>query len=182
MQREKELVRRAQQGDREAFAVLYEEHFEGIYRYIFVRIRDQAEAEDLTQQVFLAALEALPSYRWRGVPFSSWLFRIAHNRVVDYMRKATKFRSSPTADLAPAESDPAAAVEREMELAQLAELLEELTPLQQEVVSLRFSGGLSTAEVAKVMGKSEGAIKALQHSALVALRKKLEAGEHGKEI
>lgn len=182
MQRERELVRRAQQGDREAFAVLYEEHFEGIYRYIFVRIRDQAETEDLTQQVFLAALEALPSYRWRGVPFSSWLFRIAHNRVVDYMRKASKLRSSPSTDLVAAESDPEAAVEKEIELAQLAELLEELTPLQREVVSLRFSGGLSTAEVAKVMGKSEGAIKALQHSALAALRKKLEAGEHGKEI
>jgi len=182
VQQEKELIRRAQQGDQEAFAELYEEHFDPIYRYILMRVRDRAEAEDLTQQVFLSALEALPSYKWRGAPFSTWLFRIAHNRVIDYRRKMTRFKSSSEAGLISTEPDPATAAEREMELARIQRVLKELTPLQQEVIGLRFTGGLSTAEVAQVMRKSEGAIKALQHSALVTLRKKLQENDYGHEI
>ncbi len=90
MQDEESLVRRAQQQDREAFAQIYEEYFDKIYRYVVLRIGNKTEAEDLAQQVFLNALRSISSFKWRGVPFSAWLFRISHNLVVDYLRKKTK--------------------------------------------------------------------------------------------
>ena len=82
------LVRRAQQQDQEAFAELYEAYFDRIYRYIVLKIGDRTEAEDMTQQVFLKALKSLPAYKWKEVPFSAWLYRIAHNLMVDHFRKA----------------------------------------------------------------------------------------------
>lgn len=183
MRDEKGLVERAKHGDPEAFAQLYEEYVDKIYRYISLRIGNQAEAEDLTQQVFLKALESISSYQFRGIPFTSWLFRIAHNQVIDYLRKAARIKNIPLdVSLTSSESDVAREVEEEFEAEQVKKAIGELTQLQQEVISLRFAGELSTAEVAKLMGKSEGAIKALQHSALVALRKKLLEGRDGKEI
>ena len=90
MQREEELVHRAQRHDAGAFGQLYEEHFDRIYRYIVLRVRNEADAEDLTQQVFLKALEHIGSYHYRGMPFASWLFRIAHNQVVDHWKKKSR--------------------------------------------------------------------------------------------
>lgn len=92
---EQGLVERARAGDTGAFARLYEDYFDRVYRYIAIRVGSRVEAEDLTEQVFLKALESIGSFQWRGVPFSSWLFRIAHNQVVDYLRKATKRESLP---------------------------------------------------------------------------------------
>lgn len=90
MQDEESLVRRTQQRDQEAFGQLYEANFNKIYRYVVLRIGNEMEAEDVTQQVFLNALRSISSFRWKGVPFSAWLFRIAHNQVVDYLRKKTR--------------------------------------------------------------------------------------------
>jgi RNA polymerase sigma-70 factor (ECF subfamily) len=178
VQQEEELVRRAQKRDPEAFNQLYEEHFDRIYRYLVLKIGDRTEAEDLTQQVFLKALESIASYSWRGVPFSAWLFRIAHNQVVDYFRKMSKRKAIPLDEARTvAEADTALIVEQNIKVEQLALACKRLTEAQQEVVSLRFAGGLSIAEVAKVMGKSQGAIKALQHSAVVALRQVLSPGD-----
>ena len=87
MRDEESLIRRAQQRDQMALTQLYEENFDRIYRYIVLKIGDRTEAEDMTQQVFLQALKAISSYRFKGMPFSSWLYRIAHNQVVDYLRK-----------------------------------------------------------------------------------------------
>ena len=87
MQGEEELIKRAQHRDQEAFAQLYEAYFDKIYRYIFLKIGSEMEAEDMTQQVFLKALESLSSFKWQGKPFSTWLYRIAHNQIVDYFRK-----------------------------------------------------------------------------------------------
>ena len=83
MSEEESLIRRAQQQDQQAFAQLYEEHFDKIYRYVVLKIGSRTEAEDITQQVFLKALRSVSSFRWKGTPFSAWLFRIAHNQVVD---------------------------------------------------------------------------------------------------
>ena len=178
MQDEQSLVSRARQGEQEAFAQLYEIHFERIYRYIIVWIGNRAEAEDMTQQVFVKAYESIPSFRWKGIPFSAWLFRIAHNLVVDYLRKKKKRPAmSLEESLLVGEGDPVAETERKMDIEQLAAATERLTVAQREVISLRFAGGLSIAEVARVMGKSQGAVKALQHSAIIALRKLLLAGE-----
>ena len=95
MPTEEDLVRRAQNRDQEAFAQLYEEHFDRIYRYLALRIGNEMEAEDLTQQVFLNALQSINSFRWKGVPFSAWLYRIAHNQAVDHLRKKKKRTDVP---------------------------------------------------------------------------------------
>ncbi len=170
------VVQRAKKNDPNAFAELYEEYFEKIYRYIAVKIGDREEAEDLTQQVFLKAHGSISSFKWKGVPFSSWLYRIAHNQIVDYLRKKTKQPETlndeiPVMDKE--ENNPDKLVERRMELQQVLEAAKQLTEAQREVISLRFSAELPTARVAEIMGKSQGAIKALQHSAIAALRKSL---------
>ena len=174
MQNEESLVRRAQQHDEEAFTQLYEEYFDKIYRYVALKIGDRMEAEDITQQVFLNAIKAINSFRWRGVPFSSWLFRIAHNQVVDHLRNKAKRATVPLEESLVASNDnPQLTVEQKLDIEQLNSAAKRLTPAQQEVISLRFAGEMSIAQAANVMGKSEGAIKALQHSAIVALRKVL---------
>jgi len=178
VQDEPSLVRRAQQRDREAFAQLYETHFDKIYRYVVLRIGNKTEAEDVTQQVFLNALQSIPSFKWKGIPFSAWLFRIAHNLVVDYLRKEKKRATTPLDEsLVSRTTDPQLVAEHRLDIEQLISATKQLTEAQREVISLRFAGELSIAEVAKVMGKSQGAVKALQHSAIVALRKTLSAGE-----
>ncbi len=177
MQREEDLVRRAQRRDPEAFGQLYEEHFDRIYRYVMIRVRTQADAEDITQQVFLKALENIGSYHWRGMPFSSWLFRIAHNLVVDHWKKKSREKMVAVAPeeidqvVAESSNDPATLAELKFDIKQLAAACEQLSDGQREIVSLRFGGGLSVAESAKVMGKSEGAVKVLQYAALVKLRR-----------
>lgn len=177
MQDEKSLVSRAQKGDEEAFAQLYEEYFNKIYRYIVIRIGDAMEAEDITQQVFLKALRSIGSFKWKGAPFSAWLYRIAHNQVVDYLRKKGRRTTVPLDGIQlAAESDPQEEVEKGFDLQRLASAMQHLTESQRAVISLRFTSDLSTVEVAKVLGKSQGAIKALQHSAVVALRKTMAEG------
>jgi RNA polymerase sigma-70 factor (ECF subfamily) len=171
VQDEENLARRAQQRDPDAFSQLYDKHFDRIYRYIAFRVGKQTEAEDLTQQVFLKAWESIGSYKWKGLPFSSWLFRIAHNQLVDYLRKKSKRKETPLEEAhAVSATDSISDIEHKLMTEQVANACRHLTEAQQEVVSLRFAGGLSTAEVAKIMGKSEGAVKALQHSALKSLR------------
>ncbi len=172
MQDEESLVKRAQQQDQEAFAQLYEEHFDRIYRYAALKIGDKTEAEDMTQQVFLNALQSISSFKWKGTPFSAWLFRIAHNQVVDYLRKKARHTAVPLNETqAISDSNPQLTAENTLDIEQLLQATKKLTKAQQEVISLRFAGELPIAQVAKVMGKSEGAVKALQHSAIVALRK-----------
>ncbi len=176
MQEEKGLINKAQKNDPEAFAAIYEENFDKIYRYVFVRVRNQMEAEDLTQQVFLNALQSISSYSWKGLPFSAWLFRIAHNQVVDYYRKTSRVHTvAIELPIAGNDPDPVDIAEQELDLDQIKNAMGGLTELQQEVIALRIISGFSTAETAKVMGKNEGAVKALQHSALEALRKKLNS-------
>jgi len=172
VQDEEGLVRRAQQQDTEALTQLYDENFDRIYRYVALKIGDRMEAEDLTQQVFLKVLQSISSYKLKGIPFSAWLYRIAHNQIVDYLRKKTKRATVPIDEsLASGGSNPGVIAEINMDLESLVSATKKLTKAQQEVISLRFAGELPIAEVARVMGKSEGAIKALQHSAILSLRK-----------
>ena len=156
---------------------MYEEYFDKIYRYVALKIGDRMEAEDITQQVFLNSIRAISSFKLKGIPFSAWLFRIAHNQVVDYLRKKTK-RAVSSIDKVSlcADDDPELMLERKLDIERLTSATRKLTPAQQEVISLRFAGGLSVAQVAETMGRSQGAVKALQHSAIVALRKLLMVG------
>jgi RNA polymerase sigma-70 factor (ECF subfamily) len=171
---EEQVVQRAINGDREAFTRLYDMHFDRIYRYVYVKVRSQAEAEDLTQDVFIKAYEAIKSYKWRDLPFTAWLFRIAHNRIIDHVRKTSKEKRASLDEAgAIAVGDPVAMTEQNFEIYQLKAALEKLPDAQKEVASLRFISELSIAEVAATLGKSEGTIKALQFSAVASLRKLL---------
>jgi RNA polymerase sigma-70 factor, ECF subfamily len=172
---EEHLVREAVHGDQKAFAALYEANFDRIFRYVRLKIGDSEEAEDMTQQVFLHALRSVSSFKYQGTPFTAWLFRIAHNQMVDYLRKKSR---RPVAmeidDTVPTEAkDPEAMAELSLNVEKLALATKGLTKSQQEVLSMRFAGGLSIEEVARAMGKKPGAIKALQHAAVIALRKVL---------
>jgi len=178
VQDEESLVRRAQHRDQEAFAQLYEEHFDKIYRYVTLRIGNETEAEDMTQQVFLNALQSISSFKWKGIPFSAWLFRIAHNQVVDYLRSKKRTAVPLDESLASNNNNPQSVVEQKLDIEQLLLATKQLTGAQREVISLRFTSELPIAQVAKVMGKSQGAVKALQHSAIVALRKALRVTEN----
>ncbi|MFC1910520.1 sigma-70 family RNA polymerase sigma factor [Chloroflexota bacterium] len=174
VQNEAALVKRAQKRDAQAFSEIYEAYFDKIYRYIVLKTGDMTEAEDMTQQVFLKALQSISSYKWTGKPFSAWLYRIAHNLIVDHYRKKSKGDTIPIEDapeLIDPGNDPQEMAENALDAEQLARAIKHLTESQRECVSLRFSGGLSITEVAKALGKTEGAIKALQHSAVLALRR-----------
>ena len=153
---------------------LYEEYYERIVRYIFVRINDQNEAENLGGDVFLKALQALDSYRGRSEQMRAWLFKIAHNLVVDYLRKMSKreavsLNGVEVHDRVTTEE----AVEAKWEVERLSKALKQLTPAQREVISLRFFAGLSSTEVAKTLGKSSGAVREMQRAAVETLRKQM---------
>ncbi|MCK4263065.1 MAG: sigma-70 family RNA polymerase sigma factor [Dehalococcoidia bacterium] len=170
---EKDVVSRAIKGDGEAFAQLYRDYFDKIYRYVYLRCGNRAEAEDLTQEVFVKALEAIGSYRWRNLPFASWLFRIAHNHVIDQLRKQGKVERVELEDniVVADEPNPALVAEERFEVEELRDKIKKLSPAQREVISLRFGAGFSTAEVSEALGKNTGTVKALQYNGIVALRK-----------
>jgi RNA polymerase sigma-70 factor (ECF subfamily) len=165
-------------GDVDAFGSLYVRHLDAIFRYIYYRIGEEAEAEDLTEEVFARAWEALPGYRAREYPFTSWLYRIAHNLVVDHHRRK---KSLPANDLESRMTQNRRAHEDQLVHDQEASLLAEgirlLPEEEQQVLTLRFVEGLSHREVAVIIGKSEGASRVIQHRALTRLSEFLEARE-----
>ncbi len=157
-----------------ALATLYDEYYGKIARYIFVRLGDRAEAENLAGEVFLKALESLDSYKEKGIPMHAWLFKIAHNLVVDYIRRAVKRKTVPidTVEVI-AESDPQALAETNVQLAWLAGALGQLNPAQRQVIELRFFGGLTSEEAGRILNKSSGAVREMQSAAIKHLRKLL---------
>ncbi len=165
-------MRAAQAGDAEAFAALYERYVDRLYRYIYYRVGNRTEAEDLTEQVFLKAWEAIRRYEERGVPFGAWLFRLAHNLVIDHYR-TTRPTQSLEATGGPTPADPDRLLSLRLELADLQQALARLPEEQQAVIILRFLEGLSHQEVARLLGKSEGAVRVIQHRALAALARLL---------
>ena len=156
-------------------AALYEEYYGKIARYIFARTGNRTEAEDLAGEVFLKALESLGSYRERGIPMQAWLFKIAHNLVVDYLRQVTKRKtvSIDTVQL-PAESDQQATAETNIELARVTRALDQLTPAQRQVIELRFFAGLTSEQAGQALNKSGGAVREMQSAAIRRLRKLLQ--------
>jgi RNA polymerase sigma-70 factor (ECF subfamily) len=174
-EKEHELVRRAQEGDKQAIGELYRVHVDVIYRYIWARVRDDSLAEDLTAQVFLKALEGLPTYEPSGKPFVAWLYRIAYARIVDHWRKLERRVEVPLEETLPSrEPRPEDLLEFEADWIMAMELLAQLTDDQQDVVILRFIGEMSLADVAQTVGKTVGATKALQYRALATLARLLE--------
>ena len=179
-----DLVRGAQRGDASCVAALYEHYFDKIFRYVSFRVGGDVDAEDITGDVFVRMLESIHSFKWRGFPFSSWLFRIAHNRVVDHYRKSSRKKTVPlesaSATAGQTSADIDALVDLTLSAEQVQSAMVDLTRLQREVISLRFAGGLSVAETARAVGKRENAVKALQHAGLRKLRRILEARARDK--
>lgn len=169
--------------DSDAFGELYDLFVERVYRYLYFRTGSHPEAEDLTEQVFLKAWEAIGRYRWQGRPFLAWLYRLAHNAHIDYVR-SQKPTTSLNNDDHPVElPSSAAAVElsRALDADLLARALGELTPDQQQVIVMKFLEGLDNEQIAQNLAKREGAIRALQMRALMSLRRVLEhQGEFGQ--
>ena len=171
----RQLVDRAQQGDRAALEELYLLHFDRIYSYLHMSVGNRHDAEDLTTQTFMKMLESIKRFRWQSAPFSAWLFRIAHNLAMDHFRASRRWQpeeevSEPLGDTEPsAEATAFQSIGRQSML----ELIENLSHEQKQVLTLKFVFNLPNAEVATILGKTEGAIKSLQHRALVSLQKQI---------
>jgi RNA polymerase sigma-70 factor (ECF subfamily) len=169
--------------DADAFGELYDLFVERVYRYLYFRTGSHPEAEDLTEQVFLKAWEAIGRYRWQGRPFLAWLYRLAHNAHIDHVRaqKPTTSLNSDDRPLELASSSAAVELTRALDADLLARALGELTPDQQQVIVMKFLEGLDNEQIAQSMDKREGAIRALQMRALMSLRRVLEhQGEFGQ--
>jgi RNA polymerase sigma-70 factor (ECF subfamily) len=161
----------------DAAGELYDRHNEHIFRYVWSRVHDDQTAEDLTGEVFTRMVTGLPHYRSQGVPFCAWLYRIAHNLVVDHHRKAGGRVWVPLqrAEAVREEgNNPASVVEQRLTLEKIRCALEELDPLQRDVVVLRFLIGLSLQEVAQTLDRTVASVKSLQYRGLIALRAKLK--------
>jgi len=169
-----EDVRRAQL-DRAAFAVLYRRYVDRVYGYAFYLLGDHHDAEDATERTFLAALGAVDGFRETGASFRSWLFRIAHNQIANALRSRGRSRNdSLDRVLEPAAAaDPAAAVSAADDARRVRAALATLTDDRRQVLVLRFVDGLSAREIGEVLGRSEGAVRVLQHRALRDLAERL---------
>src|SRR4026208_1725203 len=169
------LVEFAQKGDRESLEALYLLHFDRIYSYLHMSVGNRHDAEDLTTQTFLKMLEAIGRFRWRSAPFSAWLFRIAHNPAMDHFRAARRWQPEEDVPEPPGQESRSAEDEalHEIGRAALLELIDALSPEQQQVLTLKFVFNFGNAEVATILGKTDGAVKSLQHRALVSLQKQL---------
>ncbi|HVC34932.1 MAG TPA: sigma-70 family RNA polymerase sigma factor [Chloroflexota bacterium] len=171
---EADLVRCAVGRDSASFGSLYEFYLDRIYRYVYYRVASTTEAEDLTEQVFLKAWEAIDRYEPRGAPFVAWLYRLAHNLVVDHYRGRHSSASlDEIEDAEDAGADVESAVQDRLEAEAVRAAIGTLNPDYQQMLVLRFVEGLSHAEVAQIVGKSEGATRVIQHRALQALARAL---------
>jgi RNA polymerase sigma-70 factor (ECF subfamily) len=170
---------RAAQADRAAFELLYRRYLSRVYGYAFYQLADHHDAEDATERTFLAALDALGTYRERGSTFRAWLFRIAHNTIANMHRSRRRRRQEPIppdpAWPAP-NADPAGLVSRADELRAAMRAVAALPQERRQVILLRFVDGLSAAEIGEVLGRSPGAVRVLQHRALRDLARSLDAG------
>lgn len=174
---EGQLIQLAKRGDPDAMGELYQRHVDRVYRYVRYRVHDETVAEDIAADVFMRAMEGLAAYNDRGLPFEAWLYRIAHARVIDHWRRQQR-RSTVQLD------DPSLhdwlQVEDEtseadvLQYRSLLAALRQLTDDQQQVIVLKFMSGCDNAEIARIMDKTEGAVKALQRRGLEALSRLVE--------
>jgi RNA polymerase sigma-70 factor (ECF subfamily) len=177
--KEDEILSQASAGDREAFGLLYERYIDRIFNYVYYRTGNVNDAEDLTARVFQRAMNHIVNYTDRGVPFSAWLYRIAHNLVANWHRDRSRRQEIPISD-APliAHGDhPEASLVHSQQQDALLKLIRSLPAERQTLLILKFVEHLSNAEIGSIMGRSEGAVKSLYHRTLLALRD--EIGDFG---
>ncbi len=176
------LLERAKTGDSEALSVLYDEHAPLIYSYVYRRVHNKHVAEDLTSEVFVRVLRAIQARRLWRTSFRAWLYRIAHNLVIDHYRKQPAVPMLPVEEQLLVSQDNVEVMHQEkVRVQQLESAIEQLTEHQQQVIALRFGEQLKSREVAEVMGKSVGAVEALQYRALNTLRVILSRKEKDKD-
>jgi RNA polymerase sigma-70 factor (ECF subfamily) len=165
-----QVIRRAKKGDAQAITMLYQTYADAIYRYIYYRVPNDTDAEDLTAEVFLRMVEGLPGYQLTGAPFESWLYRIAAARIADFYRRAHR---QPQGELSDNLSDhlpqPEEQLQERQEREHLRQVLRRFTTEEQTILLLRFVERKSHREVATIMGKTVSAVKSAQHRALVQL-------------
>ncbi len=169
---ERLAVEQAQSGDQEALSTLYSFYFPRVYRYVAGRVRSTQDAEDVTEEVFLKLVANLKRYEWRGLPFGAWVFRIARNEVVSHARRQRR-RGIPAqlSETMPDDrQDHVAAYELQATIEVVREATAKLPPAQRDVISLRFGAGLSVAETALALGKTQNNVKVLQHKAIAKLQ------------
>ena len=174
---EEEILVLASKGDRDAFGQLYERYVERIFNYVYYRTGNTHDAEDLTARVFQRAMNHIQKYTDRGVPFSAWLYRIAHNLVANWHRDRSRKQEIPLDDLPilPTKGDhPEKNLVRSQEQDSLLKMIRKLPAERQNLLILKFVEDMSNAEIGAIMGRSEGAVKSLYHRTLLALRDQLE--------
>lgn len=170
------LVKRAKNGDADAFGQLHDRYAEAIFRFLHARLNNRMDAEDLFGEVFLRAWNALPRYQQKGLPFSAYLFRIARNLLVDHYRQSSKvqqFENQEDSVQGTVQASPYEKLVSKQEFQELQNTLSLLREDYRDVLILRFISGLTPDETAQAMGRSSGAIRVLQHRALKAMRKQL---------
>ena len=175
----RKLVERAQQGDRAALEELYLIHFDRIYSYLHMSVGNRHDAEDLTTQTFLKMLESIGKFRWQSAPFSAWLFRIAQNLAMDHFRARRRWQPEEEVPEPPGEEEPSAELQAMHSIGRqsMLALIEDLSSEQQQVLTLKFVFNFQNADVATILGKTDGAIKSLQHRALVSLQKQIQEAQ-----
>ena len=183
VEKEQEIVSRAQ-NDPGSFAPLYDYYFPKIYNYIYHRVQNTQLAEDLVSETFYKALANIKQFKWQGRSFSSWLYTIARNQVIDqYRRQEPLLLDENKSELvAPEGSNPEIKVLGEISKEELFSAIKSLTPDQQDALLLRFQDDLKIKEIAQVLDKNEGAIKALLFSGLKSLRKIVDGGDCNEAI
>lgn len=173
---ERTLVLRAIARDQAAFGALYDRHVVRVYRHIYYMVGNPAEAEDLTAQAFLQAWQAIPRYQPRAAPFVSWLLRIAHNLGVSYLRSRKQNAELPETLIDHSRlQNPEAALDQRLNSERVHDAILKLREEHRKVIILRFVEDLEYREVAEILGKSVAAVRVIQHRALNALRKQMEA-------
>jgi len=173
---EKKLISDAVKGRPSAFGSLYDHYHSKIYRFVLVKVSHREEAEDLTHQVFLSAWQNIATYKYRGSPFGSWLYQIARNKIIDHYRAkrpAVELENADEEYFLSSDEDLDSSIDASLNMEQVMSAIRELKPLYQDVIIMRFVEELSPKEVAAALGKTEGAVKLLQHRALKELKKLL---------
>lgn len=183
MEDEKQLIKKAKDGEAEAFGSLYDHYLPKIYRFVLLKVSHREEAEDLTHQAFLKAWENIGKYRYEGFPFGSWLYRIARNAIIDHYRATKHMRSDvaleeleervgelPDQDLVPAD----AKLDQKLEIFEISTAIKKLKDVEQDIIIMRFVDDLPHEEVARVVGKSVSATKLIQHRAIKKIREELQ--------
>ncbi|MDD3948463.1 MAG: sigma-70 family RNA polymerase sigma factor [Anaerolineaceae bacterium] len=171
---EEEILINKSRTDPEAFGLLYERYVDKIFNYVYFRVGSTDDAQDLTAKVFFKALKSISSYRHMGLPFSAWLYRIAHNLVANYHRDRSKMVEISIENLTITDTSKASAPEvqlsKQQDNAYLLKLINDLSPQKKELIILKFVQRLSNEEIGQIFGKTEGAIKSLYHRTLLELK------------